>query len=192
VFYVPVVWIASYLYGSKCLRKYKVSVTSTRKNKSMKAVTISVLKKELAGLSSRKILEICLRLAKYRKENKELLTYLLFDSGDEEEYIRKVKSEIDLQLEEMNKSNLYYVKKSLRKTLRITNKYIRYSGNKQTEVELLLYFCRKFNELKIPVHKSVTLSNMYQRQLQKIKKAAGTLHEDLQFDYDKEVEQLVR
>ena len=90
----------------------------------MKAVTINELKKELAGLSSRRILEICLRLAKYRKENKELLTYLLFDSDDEQEYIKKIKFEIDLQFQGINKSNLYYIKKSLRKTLRITNKYI--------------------------------------------------------------------
>ena len=156
----------------------------------MKAVTISELKKELAGLSSRKILEICLRLAKYRKENKELLTYLLFESDDEQEYIRKIRAEIDLQFEGINKSNLYYVKKSLRKALRITNKYIKYSGNKQTEVDLLIYFCRKFKELKIPVNNSVALSNLYQRQIQKIRKAAKALHEDLQYDYEVEVESL--
>jgi len=156
----------------------------------MKAVTINELKKELAGLSSRKILEICLRLAKYRKENKELLTYLLFCSDDEHEYIKKIRCEIDLQFEGINKSNLYYIKKSLRKTLRITNKYIRYSGNKQTEADLLIYFCMKFKELKVPVQNSIALSNLYQRQIQKIKKAAKTLHEDLQYDYEIEVESL--
>ena len=156
----------------------------------MKAVTINELKKELAGLSSRKILEICLRLAKYRKENKELMTYLLFEADDEQEYIKKIKCEIDLQIEGINKSNLYYVKKSLRKTLRITNKYIKYSGNKQTEVDLLIYFCRKFLELKIPLQKSAALSNLYQRQIQKIRKAAKTLHEDLQYDYEMEINEL--
>ena len=155
----------------------------------MKAVTLSDLKKELAGLSSRKILEICLRLAKYRKENKELLTYLLFEM-DEQEYIRKIMEEIDLQFEGINKSNIYYVKKSLRKTLRITNKFIKYSGNKQTEVDLLIYFCRKFKELKIPVKKSVALTNLYDRQIQKINKALHALHEDLQYDYGKEVDSL--
>lgn len=153
----------------------------------MKPVTINELRKELAGLSSRKILEICLRLAKYKKENKELMTYLLFESGDEQEYIRKIRSEVDLQFEGLNKSNLYYVKKGLRKGLRITNKYIKYSGNKQTEVDLLIHFCRKFNESEIPLHRSVTLTNLYQRQIQRIKKALQTLHEDLQYDYEKEV-----
>ena len=152
----------------------------------MKAVTINELKKELAGLSSRKILETCLRLAKYRKENKELLTYLLFET-DEQEYIRKITEEMDLQFEGINQTNIYYVKKSLRKTLRITNKYIKYSGNKQTEVDLLIYFCRRFKELKIPVQKSVALANLYERQIQKIRKSLHALHEDLQYDYGKEV-----
>jgi hypothetical protein len=156
----------------------------------MKPVTISELKKELAGLSSRKMLEVCLRLAKYKKENKELLTYLLFESGDEQAYIDKIREEIDLQISGMNSSNLYYVKKTLRKTLRITNKYIRYSGNKQTEVDLLIYFCRKFRELNLPVHKSAALSNLYDRQVQKIRKAVKALHEDLQFDYGEEVGRL--
>ena len=156
----------------------------------MKAVTINELKKELAGLSSRKILEMCLRLAKFRKENKELLTYLLFESDDEQEYIKKIKSEIDLQIEGINKSNLYFVKKGLRKALRITNKFIKYSGNKQTEIDLLIYFCIKFHELKLPVHKSVALSNLYERQIQKIKKATKTLHEDLQYDYDAELNRI--
>jgi hypothetical protein len=159
-------------------------------NTPMKAVTLNEIKKELAGLSSRKVLDICLRLAKYKKENKELLTYLLFESDDEKEYIKKIKRDIDLQFEGINKSNLYYVKKSLRKTLRITGKFIKYSGNKQTEVDLLIYFCTKFRELNIPLHRSVTLSNMYQRQIQKIRKAAKTLHEDLQYDIETELKSL--
>jgi hypothetical protein len=153
----------------------------------MKAVTINELRKELAGLSSRKMLEICLRLAKFRKENKELLTYLLYEAADEEDYIRKVKAEIDLLIPEINKSNIYYIKKSLRKILRMTNKYIRYSGNKQTEAELLIHFCRRFMELNIPPRKSTALSNLYQNQVLKIKKAVKTLHEDLQYDYGKEI-----
>lgn len=155
----------------------------------MKAVPINELKKELAGLSSRKILEVCLRLAKYKKENKELLTYLLFES-DEEEYIRNIKNEMDLQFDSLNKSNIYYLKKSLRKILRFANKHIKYSGNKQTEADLLIYFCRKCKESNIPVNQSTALSNLYDRQLQKIRMAAGRLHEDLQYDYGLEADNL--
>jgi hypothetical protein len=156
----------------------------------MKAETLSELRRELAGVSPGKILDICLRLAKFKKENKELITYLLFEADDEEGYIRKVKSEIDSLVEGINRSNIYYIKKSLRKTLRVTNKYIRYSGKKTTEADLLIYFCRKYKALKIPSGKSVALSNLYSNQIRKIQKAVMTMHEDLQYDYRKELEEL--
>ena len=61
----------------------------------MKAVTVKVLKDELVHRSPKEMLEICLRLSKFKKENKELLTYLLFEAGDEASYIESVKREID-------------------------------------------------------------------------------------------------
>ena len=63
----------------------------------MKPVTVSILKTELRDLSQQELIEICLQLAKFKKENKELLTYVLFDSKDEEEYIRSIKEEIDFE-----------------------------------------------------------------------------------------------
>ena len=46
----------------------------------MKAVSAVIIKKELHHLSSDKLMELCLRLSRFKKENKELLTYLLFES----------------------------------------------------------------------------------------------------------------
>src|SRR4051812_46346301 len=109
----------------------------------MKAASIHEVKKELSELSPAKVKELCLRLAKYKKENKELLTYLLFEAHNERDYIENLKKEIDSLFEEINTDNLYYAKKGIRKTLRITNKFIRYSGIKETEVEVLIYFCTK-------------------------------------------------
>jgi len=131
-----------------------------------------------------------MRLAKYKKENKELLTYLLFEANDEEAYIEGVKREINLGFEGMNRSNLYFAKKSIRKTLRITNKYIKYSGSKQTEVELLIYFCRTLKDYNLPLKSSTVLSNLYQKQLQRIRKALSSLHEDMQYDYKDDLESL--
>jgi hypothetical protein len=157
----------------------------------MKAATLSELKKELGTLPPKDVLGICIRLAKYKKENKELLTYLLYESHDEKSYVETIKSGMDDQFEEINRSNIYYIKKTLRKILRGTSKFIKYSGHKQTEVELLIYFCFKIRNSGIPLHQSTALSNLYQRQIEKIKKAVATLHEDLQFDYGKELEPLV-
>ena len=115
----------------------------------MKAATISELKNELSNTSPVQLLELCVRLAKFKKENKELLTYLLFEAFDEEAYIENIKLEMQQQFEEINMANLYFVKKSLRKMLRLTNKYIRYTGSTEAEVRLLLFFCKSSHDKKI-------------------------------------------
>lgn len=157
----------------------------------MKTATISELKKELKMRHPGQVEEFCLRMAKFKKDNKELLTYLLFEADDEEEYIRDIKEEITAQFAALNRSNLYYTKKMLRKVLRNTNKYIRYSGEKRTEVELLIFYCKELKHSGIPLHKSVTLTNMYLNLTRKIRKTMSTLHEDLQYDYAEDLKELV-
>jgi hypothetical protein len=149
----------------------------------MKASTINELKQELKDLPASKLTELCLRLARFKKENKELLTYLLFESYDEAAYIQSVKREMDDQFASINASNIYFAKKSIRKILRMANKYIRYSGSKTVEIELLIHFCNALNETKIPYQQSAALLNIYHAQTKKIDAAIKTLHEDLQFDY---------
>jgi hypothetical protein len=70
-------------------------------------------------------------------------------------------------------------------------KYIRYSKKKETEVELMLYFCTLLKEMNPPMEKSTALFNLYKRQVESIKKAVATLHEDLQYDYELELEELL-
>lgn len=153
----------------------------------MKASTISTLKKELNTLPLSDVVDICMKLVKYKKENKELLSYLLFDANNELEYIRSIKAEIDLQFTEINLSHLYFAKKSIRKILKITNKYIRYSGNKQTETELLIHFCSKLKKSGIAIKSSNSLNNLYLNQIRKIHSVIKALHEDLQHDYLEEM-----
>jgi membrane-anchored protein YejM (alkaline phosphatase superfamily) len=156
----------------------------------MKAVTVSVLKKELQEHSHQELMEICLKLAKFKKENKELLTYLLFESHDEDTYIDTVNEEVDIEFSKLNHTSVYYVKKSLRKILRNIKKYIRYSKKKETEAALLLHFCGKLKELKPRHQQNLQINNMYERQLTMAKKAISTLHEDLQYDFQLEIEEL--
>lgn len=149
----------------------------------MKAVTVKEIKLELSDRSHQEMIELCLRLSKFKKENKELLTYLLFESSDEDGYISTVKNEIDEQFDLVNTKTYYYIKKSIRKILRIIKKYIRYSQNKETEVELLLYFCEKLKIFKPSINNNTVLKNIYNREIVSIKKKVSALHEDLQYDY---------
>ena len=149
----------------------------------MKASTINELKQELVNIPAPKLVELCTRLARFKKENKELLTYLLFEEHDTSAYIQSIKKVIAEQFDDINKSNVYYVKKTLRKILRTAKKYIRYSGLTVVEVEVLIYFCESMKELDISMEKNQVLLNIYQNQIKNINKALKGLHEDLQYDY---------
>src|SRR6188768_3029259 len=114
----------------------------------MKAASVNEIKQELKELNPAQLAELCLRLARFKKENKELLTFLLFEAHDLSSYIDSVKQQMDENFAEINTSNIYFAKKTLRKILRIANKYIRYTGSKEAEVEILLYYCTNFKGLK--------------------------------------------
>ncbi|WP_272151752.1 hypothetical protein [Tenacibaculum aiptasiae] len=150
----------------------------------MKAVTVKKIKDELAYKTSGELMELCLQLSKFKKENKELLTYLLFESHNEEGYIESIKEEIDELFEQVNTKSYYYIRKSVRKILTTTKKFIRYSKKKETEVALLLHFCIKLKEFKPSIKRSPRLQATYDRQLELAKKAIDNLHEDLQYDYN--------
>jgi hypothetical protein len=156
----------------------------------MKAASISDIKKELKEKPAGELLELCLRLARYKKENKELLTYLLFEEDDLDAYLKSVKQEMELSFSEINTSNTYFAKKSLRKIVRVTNKYIRYTGSKIGETELLLYYCTLLKQSKILMKKSTALQKLYEGQLKKAAIAIDALHEDLQYEYRKQLESL--
>ena len=156
----------------------------------MKAATISEIKKLLNSMPTDELAAMCIRLAKYKKENKELLHYLLYEIDDEEAYIKQVKKEMDALFSEIKKGNAYQTKKNLAKILRYTQKQIKYSGLKRTEVELLMYYCLKMRKSGRSLHNSLAITNIYIRQMAKIKKTIATLHEDLQFDYQEELNRL--
>jgi hypothetical protein len=153
----------------------------------MKAVTVKELKDELTNYSPKELRDLCLRLARFKKENKELLTYLLFESSDETLYIESIKNEVDEQFEQINKKSPYLIKKSFRKILRTLRKYSRYSLKKETEVELLVYFCKKLLKFTPSIGRNTGLQNLYNKQVETIKKKITLLHEDLQFDYRTEL-----
>ncbi|MBT8186106.1 MAG: hypothetical protein KJO73_00285 [Croceitalea sp.] len=149
----------------------------------MKAATVVQIKKELQHRNPTELLELCLRLSKFKKENKELLTYLLFEAHDESGYLETVKAELDEQFSLINTNSYFYIKKSVRKILRTLKKYARYSGKKETEVELLIYFCQKLKDFTPSIARNTTLVNLYERQLIYLDKKIAALHEDLQYDY---------
>lgn len=156
----------------------------------MKAATVIQLRKELETLNEDYLRELCLRLARFKIENKELLTYLLFESENEAFYVEAIKEEVDQLFKEINTNSYFYIKKSVRKILRSLKKYARYSNSKETEVELLLYYCYKLKILKPSIGNNVTLTNIFLKQIENIEKKIIKLHEDLQFDFRERLKEL--
>jgi hypothetical protein len=156
----------------------------------MNTASLNEIKKEINTLDPETIARLCMRLAKYKKENKELLNYLLFEAHNEQAYLQSVKDEVDEFFTEIPAPNLYLTKKVLRKILRFVNKQIKYSGIAQTEIELRIYFCTKTNEARMPLTAGTVLFNLYQQQVKKINAVLNKLPEDIQADYQRELESI--
>ncbi len=155
----------------------------------MKLERLTDIKKELKELNNQQLNEICLSLAKLRKENKEFLNYLLVNASDQAGFAEDIKTELlthFLQLPD----NQYKKAKAIRKIISLLSKYNKFMRNQQLEVELSLWFINQLilNATISPSHKSVC--NIVTRQLDKTGVLIQKLHEDLQFDYLTEFERL--
>jgi membrane-anchored protein YejM (alkaline phosphatase superfamily) len=157
----------------------------------MKAAGVKAIKEELNSRSRQELSDLCLKLSKFKKENKELLTYLLFEADNENLFIISIQEEIDLEFENINRKSYYFIKKSIRKILRNTKKNIRYSKKKQTEVELLLHFCKKLKKFDPSISNSIPLTRIFDREILKVEKILNTLHPDLKYDYETEIESIL-
>ena len=153
----------------------------------MKAAGVKAIKEELNSRSRQELSDLCLKLSKFKKENKELLTYLLFEADNENLFIISIQEEIDLEFENINRKSYYFIKKSIRKILRNTKKNIRYSKKKQTEVELILFYCNKLKNFTPPISKSIPLTRIFEREVLRVEKIVAKLDADLQYDYGNEI-----
>jgi hypothetical protein len=59
------------------------------------------------------------------------------------------------------------------------------------EASLLIHFCRKLKESGLDITRTAVLANLYRNQLKKAGAAVAALHEDLQYDLNKELEPLL-
>ena len=152
---------------------------------SVKIYGLQDIKKELQHLDGTQMADLCLRLARYKKENKELLAYLLFDADNEDAFIQSVIAESGFMFSQLPTNN-YHLAKGLRKILRLLNKYVKFTGSKQAEIELLINFCRNYVQYADRRTSYKPLRLILIRQVDKIKKAIEKLHEDLQYDYSQD------
>lgn len=154
----------------------------------MKSASLAHIRKELKTLSREEVLELIDKLAKYKRDNKELLSYLLFDSFDEDAYVQRIKEDVSEAFAATNTRGFYLAKKSIRRALRIAYKYIKYSDVPETELDVLLHFCEEMKALDMNFKRSKVMLNLYERQLVKIQDVYADLHEDLQYEFKSRIE----
>ncbi len=149
------------------------------------------LKRELEGLPQPELVRICLRLAKHKIENKELLDYLLWSSDDPMAYAEAFKAEVLLPFE-MPFVNAYSFTKSIRKSLRLVTKYLRFTGARQGESELLLSIVERFHSTYRREYRNGALAKIMFRCLKKVATNIAKLHEDIQADFTGQYNELLR
>ncbi len=152
----------------------------------MKAATLKQIRTGLEDLPHNEVVDICIRLGRLKLENKELLTYMVFEAADEQGYVNSVKETLHTMFTEVNVKNLYFLKKNLRKILRVANRFIKYSGNIETEVQVLLYILQEIKDLRVDLNKSQQLMKLYSTLISRCRKEVEKMHEDLQYDYKKQ------
>jgi len=148
----------------------------------IEAYGLQDIKKELQHLGAPQLSELVLRLARHKKENKELLAYLLFVADDEDAFIEQSKYEVGM-LFYMMPAQAFNAVKVLRKILRLITKLSRFSGSKNVEIRLLTGFCNNYLEYIDRKVSYKPLRTLFVRQIEKISKLIVKQHEDLQGDY---------
>jgi hypothetical protein len=148
------------------------------------------IKKELQHLSATQLADLCVRLARYKKENKELLAYLLFQAHDEHSFLETAKDETTTLFGQLP-SHSYNAAKALRKVLKLNNKYSKFTGSKTFELELTIHFCDNYLEHVERRTSYKPLRMIFIRQVQKAVTLLGKLPEDMQFDYQEELNSLL-
>jgi hypothetical protein len=143
------------------------------------------IKKEIQHLNSEQVAALCLRLARYKKENKELLAYLLFEADNEAAFIEKVKAEAGFMFSQLPVRS-YDAAKNMRKILRLLGKYTKFTGSKEVEIDLLMSFCNNYIHYVDRKISYKPLRLILTRQMLKVRTLIGKLHEDLQYDYTEE------
>lgn len=149
------------------------------------------IKKELQHLSAEQVTELTLRLARHKKENKELLAYLLFEAHDEPAFIEKAKGEVGFMFSQLP-THSYLAAKSMRKILRLIGKYIKFMASKGAEIDLLINFCNNYLQYADRRSSYKPLRLILIRQIEKIRGLIQKLHEDLQFDYSNDYNLLLK
>ncbi len=155
----------------------------------MQPASIDTIKQELKQRTPKQVLDILLHLARFKKENKELLTYLLFEATDNEAYVRQVKEEITDALHQIDGLPAYQYKKQFRKMQRKLGKPVKYMNNKSATIELYMHVIEQISADRKTSFIRAFLDKVAEQYIRKIEKILPAVPEDLAGDIARRIQQ---
>ena len=157
----------------------------------MNIPSLVAIKKELSYLDEKELSSLILDLSKFTRDNKAFLYFKLNEKTQPSLYVDTVKEELDELFQTANTTSFYLTKKSAQTIRRKLNKALKFSKNKEDQVELLLYFCEQLKKYGYLKYQHPILQSLFLKQTEKIQKSIAALHEDLQYDYSIRLDELL-
>lgn len=156
----------------------------------MEIPSLAMIKKELAFLSEKELIELISDLAKFSRDNKAFLYFKLNERDSPSLFVDSVKEELDELFQTANTKNYHLAKKAAQTIRRKLNKALKLSKNKADQADLILYFCEMMKQYGYLKFRHPVISNLFEVQIGKAKKLISALHEDLQSDFSYRIEEL--
>ena len=156
----------------------------------MKIATLAEIKKELQHLSPKELIDLITDLSKFSTDNKLYLYFKLYGREQPGLFAEMVQEELINDFRNGNQRNAHYAKKSAQAIRRKLNKYLKFTKDKPTQIDLISFFCGSLYEYGYLMHRHPVIENLYLMQMSKVERLLGQMHEDLQNDYQDKVKEL--
>lgn len=156
----------------------------------MKIASLAEIKKELKYLSEKELIGIIADLSKFSTDNKLFLYFKIFGKDNPELFTEMIQEELLQDFQKSNRSNYHQAKKSAQMIRRKLNKFLKFTRDKGSKVELISFFCHKLSEYGFLGYHHPVIENLFYLQVGKIEKLINEMHEDLQYDYQHKLEEL--
>lgn len=156
----------------------------------MKIASLAEIKKELQHLSPKELIEVITDLSKFSTDNKLFLYFKLYGREQPDLFAEMVQEELINDFRNGNQRNAHYAKKSAQAVRRKLNKYLKFTKDKPTQIDLISFFCEMLYEYGYLMYRHPVIENLYLLQVGKVERLIGQMHEDLQFDYRDKVREL--
>jgi hypothetical protein len=157
---------------------------------SMKIASLAEIKKELQHLSQKELIEVITDLSKFSTDNKLFLYFKLYGREQPDLFAEMVQEELINDFRNGNQRNAHYAKKSAQAIRRKLNKYLKFTKDKPTQIDLISFFCEMLYEYGYLMYRHPVIENLYLLQVGKVERLIGQMHEDLQFDYRDKIREL--